>query len=136
MNTWIGIGNLTKDPEMRYTPNGAAVTDFSIAINNGRDKETGEERDPTFVDIVAWNVLAENCAEYLRKGKKCAVTGAITIDNWTDQEGVKRRKYRIRAYSVEFLSPRQDGEDQPPARQSRPAARDNGPENNFDDLPF
>jgi single-strand DNA-binding protein len=123
---------------MRYTENGTAVTSFSIAINNGKDK-SGEDRPPTYIDVQAWEKLAENCAEYLRKGKKVAVSGPITVDKWTDQEGTKRQKYRIRAMNVEFLSPREDS-DQPRRRSrdddERPATRRAAPRDDLDDLPF
>jgi single-strand DNA-binding protein len=138
VNTFIGIGNLTADPEMRYTESGKAVTSFSIAINNGRTPD-GEERPPTYIDVVAWERLAETTAEYLSKGKKCAVMGAITVDKYTDNEGVKRVKWRIRANNVEFLSAREDGDkarskndDERPPQQSRRAA----PRDDLDDLPF
>ena len=140
MNRWFGIGNLTDDPEMRYTPQGTAVTSFSIAINNGRDRD-GNDREPTYVDITAWEKTAENVAEYCRKGNKVAIEGALQIDKWTDQEtGAKRKKYLIRAFSVEFLTPRSrdDDDDRParrPARQDdRPARR--APRDDLDDLPF
>jgi len=129
MNHWFGIGNLTSDPEMRYTEGGKSVASFSIAINNGRDKD-GDERPPTYIDVVAWERLADNCGEYLRKGRKCAVMGQITVDKYTDSEGVKRVKYRIRANNVEFLSPREEG-DKPPASARKAAPRDD-----LDDLPF
>lgn len=132
MNHWFGIGNLTSDPEMRYTESGKAVTSFSIAINNGRDKD-GEERPPTYIDVVAWEKLAENCAEYLRKGKKAAVMGAITVDKFEDRDGNKRQKYRIRANNVEFLSPREREDDEP--RREAPARRA-APRDDLEDLPF
>lgn len=139
MNNWIGIGNLTDDPEMRYTETGTAVTSFSIAINNGKDKH-GEDRPPTYIDVQAWEKLAENCAEYLRKGKKVAVSGPITVDKWTDNDGNKRQKYRIRAMNVEFLSPREDSDEQPRRRNrddDRPStARRAAPRDDLDDLPF
>jgi single-strand DNA-binding protein len=143
LNNWIGIGNLTDDPEMRYTESGSAVTSFSIAINNGKDK-SGEERPPTYIDVVTWEKLAENCAEYLRKGKKCAVSGPITVDKYEDREGVKRTKYRIRAMNVEFLSPRSDDDEQPRRRSSRDddlprqqqSSRRSAPRDDLDDLPF
>lgn len=135
MNTGVWIGNLTADPEMKYTENGKAVTSFSIAINNGRDS-SGEERPPTYLDIVAWERLAETTAEFLSKGKKCAVMGSIQVDKYEDREGVKRQKYRIRASNVEFLSPREERDERPansrPAQSRRPAPRDD----DLDDLPF
>ena len=136
MNTWFGIGNLTSDPEIRYTESGKAVASFSIAINNGKDRD-GDERPPTYIDVVAWERLAETVGEYLSKGKKCAVLGQITIEDYTDREGVKRRKYRIRANSVEFLSPRNEDDDDRPRRSSsnRSSSR-RAPDDNLDDLPF
>jgi len=145
VNRWFGIGNLTDDPEMRYTPQGTPVTSFSIAINNGRDRD-GNDREPTYVDITAWEKTAENVAEYCRKGNKVAIEGALQIDKWTDQEsGQKRKKYLIRAFSVEFLTPRsRDDEDRPPRRDrddDRPARRNDAParrapRDDLDDLPF
>ena len=146
MNRWFGIGNLTRDPEMRYTPQGTPVTDFSIAINNGRDRD-GHEREPTYVDIVAWEKTAENVAEFCRKGNKVAVEGAIQVDSWEDRESGQRRKaYRIRAFSVEFLTPRprddeddrprrrDDRDERPPRRQEQSSRRQ--PRDDLDDLPF
>jgi len=140
MNSWTGIGNLTDDPEMRYTEGGSAVTSFSIAINNGKDKE-GNDRPPTYIDVQAWEKLAENCAEYLRKGKKVAVQGPITVDKYTDRDDIKRVKFRIRAMNVEFLSPRENRDDEEPRRrptseraQSQP--RRAAPRDDLDDLPF
>jgi single-strand DNA-binding protein len=134
VNSCIFIGNLTADPEMRYTESGKAVTSFSIAINNGRTPD-GEDRPPTFLDIVAWDRLAETTAEFLRKGKKVAVQGAVTVDKWTDNEGVKRQKYRIRANNVEFLSPRDDN-DEHAARPQQQQTRRAAPRDDLDDLPF
>ena len=144
MNRWFGIGNLTADPEMRYTPQGTEVTNFSIAINNGRDRD-GNDREPTYVDIVAWEKTAENVAEYCRKGNKVAVEGALQVDKWKDDDGNPRKKYVIRAFSVEFLTPRsqddddrrparRDRDDRPPRRDDRPARR--APRDDLDDLPF
>jgi len=133
MNHWFGIGNLTSDPEVRYTEGGKSVASFSIAINNGRDKD-GDERPPTYIDVVAWERLADNCGEYLRKGRKCAVMGQITVDKYTDSEGVKRVKYRIRANNVEFLSPREESDDDSSRRKPPPAK--SSPRSDLDDLPF
>ena len=130
MQSTFALGNLTADPELRYTESGKAVVSFSIAINNGRTPD-GEERPPTYLDIVAWERLAENCAEYLRKGKKCAVMGVIVVEKWTDSEGVKRTRYRIRAHTVEFLSPRSADDEEAPATTRRAAPRDD-----LSDLPF
>ena len=138
MNHCVFIGNLTADPEMKYTDSGKAVTSFSIAINNGRTPD-GEERPPTYVDIVAWERLAETTAEFLSKGKKCAVVGQLVIEKYEDRDGIKRQRARIRANNVEFLSPREDRDDAPRSRPSndRPASRRPAPrDDDLDDLPF
>lgn len=135
-NSWHGIGNLTDDPEMRYTPQETPVVSFSIAINNGRDKN-GEDREPTYLDIEAWERLAENVAEYCRKGSKVFVEGPIQVDKWVDREsGTKRKSYKIRAFKVEFLTPksREDGEERPARTNTRPTRR--APRDDLDDLPF
>ena len=127
MNSWTGIGNLTKDPELRFTQSGTPVCSFSIAINNGKDKE-GEDRPPTYIDVTAWDKLGENCAEYLRKGKKCAVVGPINVEDY-EKDGVKRRSYKIRAFSVEFLSPREEGETTTKTKRA-------APQDDLKDLPW
>lgn len=126
MNRWFGIGNLTDDPEMRYTGSGTPVTNFSIAINNGKD-DRGNERDPTYVDITAWDKTAENVAEYCRKGNKVAVEGALQVDKWKDDDGNNRKKYVIRAFTVEFLTPRERNDDDDDRRPSRSRDRDERP---------
>lgn len=137
-NRWSGIGNLTDDPEMRYAPSGSPVTSFAIAINNGRDKD-GEDRPPTYIDVVAWDKLAENVAEYTRKGSKVYVEGPIQVDKWNDKEsGAPRKRFLIRAFVVEFLTPRsqrEDDDDRPRrSRDERPTRR--APRDDLDDLPF
>lgn len=101
MNIFIGIGNLTRDPEMRYTQDGVAYTRFTVAIS--ASKKDGE---PLFLDCTAWEKLAESVAEYQRKGMKVCVQGEIRMDRWEDNEGNKRTKWFCNARSVEFLSPR------------------------------
>ena len=85
------IGNLTRDPELRYTPNGAAVCSFSIATNRSWTTDTGEKREEVdFHRIVAWNKLAEICSQYLVKGKKTYVEGRLSTRNWTGQDGAQK----------------------------------------------
>ena len=104
MNQLIIVGNLTRDPEMRYTPSGKAVTEFSVAVNEG----SGERRTTEYFECTAWEKLAELVAEHMRRGRKVLVAGRHTTESWTDKEtGKKRTKCRIKASSVEFLdSPR------------------------------
>jgi len=85
------IGNLTRDPELRYTPQGTAVCSFSIATNRSWTTDTGEKKDEAdFHRIVAWNKLAELCSQFLSKGRKVYVEGRLTTRNWTAQDGGQR----------------------------------------------
>lgn len=115
LNRVILIGNLTKDPELRYTPQGNAVCNFSIAINERR----GENTTATFLDIVAWRQLAETCAGYLTKGRLVAIEGRIQIRQYETQDGQKRKAFEIVADSVKFLEKseavRQSKQQQQPA---------------------
>lgn len=98
LNRVILIGRLTRDPELRYTPNGTAVARFTLAINR---KFNREETD--FIDIVAWRGLAENCANYLGKGRLAAVEGRLQVRSYETQEGQKRRVTEVIADDVRFL---------------------------------
>jgi len=85
------IGNLTRDPELRYTPSGAAVCSFSIATNRSWTTDTGEKHEESdFHRIVAWNKLGEICSQYLVKGRKVYVEGRLSTRNWTTQEGQQK----------------------------------------------
>jgi single-strand DNA-binding protein len=104
------LGNLTRDPELRFTPNGTAVVSFGLAVNrNIQNKTSGEwETQVDFFNITAWYKLAENCAESLNKGDRVLVTGRLAQDNWESKEGQKRSTVRIVASvvapSLEFAS--------------------------------
>lgn len=85
------IGNLTRDPELRYTPTGTAVCTFSLATNRSWTTDSGEKHDETdFHRIVAWRKLAEICSQYLVKGKKAYVEGRLSTRNWTAQDGSQK----------------------------------------------
>ena len=85
------IGNLTRDPELRYTPTGTAVVSFSIATNRSWTTDSGEKKDEAdFHRIVAWNKLAEICSQFLTKGKKVYVEGRLSTRSWTGQDGVQK----------------------------------------------
>lgn len=85
------IGNLTRDPELRYTPSGAAVCSFSIATNRSWTTDTGEKHEESdFHRIVAWNKLGEICSQYLVKGRKVYVEGRLSTRNWTTQDNQQR----------------------------------------------
>ena len=109
LNRVLLIGNLTRDPELRYTPSGAAACEFALAVNrNWTDKKTGEKKEEVaFIDIVAWGRTAELCAEYLKKGRSTFVEGRLQQDRWEDQKtGQKRSKIRVNAERVQFLGGR------------------------------
>ncbi len=90
------IGNLTRDPELRYTPNGKAVCSFAIATNRSWTTETGEKRDEVdFHNIVAWGKLAEICSQYLVKGRKAYVEGRLTTRSWAGQDGQQKTRTEI-----------------------------------------
>ena len=103
MNIFIASGNLTRDPELRYTKEGKPVVSFAIAINEG----SGEKRSTEFVDCQAWDKLAETVAEYCRRGRKVLITGRYSTDEWIDKTtNQKRRKTIINCRNVEFLDRR------------------------------
>lgn len=90
------IGNLTRDPELRYTPNGTAVCSFGIATNRNWTTESGEKKDEAeFHNIVAWNKLAELCSQFLGKGSKVFVEGRLATRTWQGQDGQQRTKTEI-----------------------------------------
>lgn len=100
MNKFIGIGRLTEDPSdnLRYTPGGTAVLNFTIAINRSYDDEKTD-----FIDCVAWRKTAENMANYLEKGRKIAVEGEVRQNTWEDDNGNQRSKLEVNAANVQFL---------------------------------
>lgn len=109
LNKVILMGNVTRDLELRYTPNGAAVCDMSLAINRRFGGEGQEREETTFVDIVVWNKQAETCSRYLKKGSQCLVEGRLQLDTWDDRDsGKKRSRLRVVAERVQFLGGRND----------------------------
>lgn len=102
MNKVVLIGNLTKDPELRYTPNGVAVTTFTLAINRPRANQAGE-READYINIVAWQKLADLCASYLKKGRKAAVEGRLQTRSYDNKEGKRVYVTEVVAENVQFL---------------------------------
>lgn len=115
MNKWIGIGNLTRDPELSETNSGVSVCKFSIAVNRNYTDANGE-RGVDFINVVVWRQLGENCAKYLKKGKKVCVVGSIQTRSYENSNGEKRNVVEVVATDVEFLSPKDD-DGQPQERQ-------------------
>ncbi|MBV9719628.1 MAG: single-stranded DNA-binding protein [Candidatus Eremiobacteraeota bacterium] len=104
-NRVILVGNLTRDPEIRYTQSGKGVTKFTLAVNNPRNKE-----ETTFVDIVAWDRLGETCNTYLKKGSNCLVEGRLVIRSYDDKDGNKRKATEVVIDNMQMLgSPRDRG---------------------------
>jgi single-strand DNA-binding protein len=140
INKFIGIGNCCADPDTRYAPSGAAITNVSIACNDSyKDKATGQVVDKTeFVRVVFFNRLAEIAGEYLRKGSKCYIEGKLQTRKWQDNKGEDRYTTEIIASELQML----DSKDDKPAQQAQPAQRQQAapqpPMDAFDDdsIPF
>ena len=129
-NKVILLGNLTRDPEVRYTPKGSAVCDLGMAVNRQYTLDSGEKREEvTYVDVVLWARLAEIAGEYLKKGRPVFIEGRLQMDTWDDkQTGQKRSKLRVIGETMQLLGSRPSGgggdsgaEDRP-ARASKPTA--------------
>lgn len=149
-NRVILAGNLTRDPELRYTPKGTAVAEIGIAVNRSWKDESGQmQEEVTFVDVAAYGRQAEVIGQYLKKGRPILIEGRLKLDSWDDkQTGQKRSKLRVVLESFQFLDSgnRGGGEGAPaPAaapRRSAPAAAAPAPDSDAppadadDDVPF
>lgn len=107
LNRVILIGRLTKDPELRYTPNGVAVAKFTLAVDRRQAKDREKETD--FIDIVVWQKQAETCANYIGKGRLVAVEGRLQIRSYDDNQGVRRKAAEVVAENVRFLDRAKEG---------------------------
>jgi len=145
LNRVFLMGNLTRDPEVRYTPSGTAVGDLGLAVNETYKNKAGETVDSTvFVDVEVWARQAETCAEYLYKGSPVFVEGRLKLDQWENQQGEKRSKLRVRADRVQFLGAPKRATDAgeapsgaaPAVATSAPAAPPPAPVADDDDIPF
>jgi single-strand DNA-binding protein len=113
LNKTLLIGNLTRDVDLRYTPSGTAVANFGLAINRTYTNSDGEKvEDPCFVEVVAWNRLAEVSGEYLAKGRPVFIEGRLQMDSWEQEDGQKRSKLKVIAQNIQFLGdgPKADSE--------------------------
>ncbi|MCC3381943.1 single-stranded DNA-binding protein [Paenibacillus farraposensis] len=141
LNRVILIGRLTKDPELRYTPNGIATTTFTLAVDRPFTSQGGE-RETDFLPIVTWRQLAETCANYLKKGRLTAVEGRVQVRNYENNEGKRVYVTEVVADNVRFLeSNRSQGDPNEPDHRPRydgdPFADDGKPiDIDDDDLPF
>jgi single-strand DNA-binding protein len=112
LNKVMLIGNLTRDPELRYTPKGSAVLDLTVACNRSYVTESNEKvQETTFVDTVAWGRQAEVIAQYVKKGNPIYIEGRLQVDSWEDKtNGQKRYKTRVVVENFQFLSGKRDDE--------------------------
>lgn len=141
MNKIFLIGNLTRDPELRSTQSGIPVCSFTVAVNR-RSRQGAEagQPDADFFRVTTWRQQAENCNRYLAKGRKVGVTGTLTLQSYTGNDGQQRYSLEVQADEVEFLTPRGEGG----SSDSRSTGSVNEPQesnNGFvrvddDDLPF
>jgi single-strand DNA-binding protein len=146
VNKVILVGNLGRDPETRYMPNGKAVTNFSIATSESwKDKQTGEQREQTeWHNIVMYDRLAEIAAEYLKKGSQVYIEGKLRTRKWQDKEGRDRYTTEINANEMQMLGGRPGGSggggggdySRGEASSSRPAPASAGGRAPADDSPF
>ena len=109
-NRVILVGNLTRDPELRYTPSGTAVTDIGLAVNDRRKNAQGEwVEETTFVDVTLWGRTAEIASEYLGKGAPALIEGRLKLDTW-ESDGQKRSKLKVIGEKLQLLSARGGGQ--------------------------
>jgi len=145
-NKVILLGNLTRDPEVRYTPKGTAVTELGMAVNRVYTAENGEKREETtFVDVTLWGRTAEIAGEYLKKGRPVLIEGRLQLDTWDDkQSGQKRSKLKVIGEGLQLLGGRPGGgsggdEEGGSRSSSRPAPPPKAAapsEPNDDEIPF
>jgi single-strand DNA-binding protein len=156
-NKVILLGNLTRDPEVRYTPKGSAVADLGIAVNRQYTLDNGEKREEvTFVDVTFWGRTAEIAGEYLKKGRPVFIEGRLQLDTWDDkQSGQKRSKLKVIGENMQLLggrgAPGEGGGDEPMSsgaasgggqfnqrsnRSSTPPPRPGPSEPDDDEIPF
>jgi len=122
VNKVILVGNCTRDPEVRYTPKGTAVTDLGLAMNRYYSSDGGEKREETtFVDVTLWGRQAEVAAEYLKKGRPVYIEGRLQMDSWEDKNsGQKRSKLKVVGEQMQLLGGREGGGGGGSSRQASP----------------
>lgn len=146
-NKVLLLGNLTRDPEVRYTPKGSAVCDLGIAVNRSYTTDAGEKREEaTFVDVTLWGRTAEVAGEYLKKGRPVLIEGRLQLDSWDDkQTGQKRSKLKVIGETMQLLGSSRSGgggpaetgdEDRPSSRPTPPPKPSAPAEPGEDEIPF
>ncbi len=144
LNRVILIGNLTRDPELRFTPSGSPVAGFGLAVNRTYTNKQGEKvENVDFFNIVVWAKLAELCTEYLKKGRPVALEGRLQSRSWETEDGQKRSVVEVVAENVQFLGSGQGQGGQGTGERSEgapaPAGRSESPVEEIDlgdDIPF
>jgi single-strand DNA-binding protein len=147
-NKVILLGNLTRDPEVRYTPKGTAVTELGMAVNRVYTAENGEKREETtFVDVTLWGRTAEIAGEYLKKGRPVLIEGRLQLDTWDDkQSGQKRSKLKVVGEGLQLIGSRpggggagggdEEGSSAPSSSKSTPPPKAAPSEPDDDEIPF
>ena len=142
MNKVFIVGNLTRDPELRSTRDGISVCSFTVAVNRRQRNAEAGQPEADFFRVTAWRALGENCAKYLAKGRKVAVTGAVSVSTYTGNDGQFRASLDVVADDVEFLTPRGEAGDMPASAPRAMAPAPAAPQSNGfvqvddDELPF
>jgi len=114
MNVVVLAGNLTRDPEVRYSSSGTAIARLGLAVNHRIKKGEDWVDEPCFIDVITFGRQAETCGEYLKKGQPILVEGRLRLNSWTDGEGQKHSKIEVNAHREQFLAP-PEGRDRAPA---------------------
>lgn len=137
LNRSILIGRLTREPELRYTPTGVAVCQFTLAVDRPFSNNQNE-KEADFIPVVVWRQLAETCAQYLKKGRLCAVEGRIQVRNYENNEGKKVYVTEVIADNVRFLESSKNEGGQPSKPPAADPFQDDGKPIDIsdDDLPF
>lgn len=154
LNKVLLMGNLTRDPEVKYTPKGTAVGDLAIAINDSYKAQDGTIKETvTYVDIEVWGRQAETCKQYLTKGRPVFIEGQLRLDQWETPQGEKKSRMKVRADRVQFLggggerggsggggqsrsNASDTGRTAAPARPAAAPSEDRPPMPDDDDIPF
>lgn len=150
-NKVILMGNLTRDPEVKFLPSGTAVANFGLAMNESYTDQQGERKDTTcFVDIEAWGRQAEVVGEYFTKGRPILIEGSLKYDSWETEDGTKRNRLKVRLHRFQFVGGRRDEDEmgggyadaQPAAAPTQTDSYQDAPEapstpsSTDDDIPF
>ena len=140
-NKIILVGNLGRDPELRYTPQGTPVCSFSLATNERRkDRATGENNDiTTWFRVTLWGRQAETASQYLSRGRPVYIEGRLRVEEWTDRDGKQRHTLEVNATDMQFIGGGARDESAPaPAKAAAAGAPEptDGPDLNDDDVPF